>query len=273
MRAMSPAKSRHLRKWKVVALVLLLGGAVFFGVPADRKYHHELRMKALLKAGGVPTESESGLSVRFNRGIRVDRELLQSHDYFTALEFQELEIGGADFTAGDIEALFRAHPLCSVDARDVPISAAAFAALKNKSMLRTLDVRGSGLSDADLAALPLEGIESLQIDNTQVTAQGLSALTRCTKLHQLSLDGSQFTDEVANMLRSFRLGSLSLSGPEVTDEHVLRLKDLTGVDVTDKHGRRLVSGLLFINLSRTSVSRDAIESLKAARPEFSINGP
>jgi len=254
MHVVTPAKSRRARLWKVVAFLLLVAAFIVFGIPADRRYRRAMLIKELMKAGGVPTESETGLSVRFGRNIRVDRELLQSYDYFDELEFQELVIESPELTPEDVEELFRAHPLESVCAPGEAISPSEFSGLKDSTTLRRLSIQSTGLNDEALATLPLESIESLNITNTPVTPRGLAALKRCAHLSELSITGSLFTDEVVVILQSVPLRRLDLSGPETTDEHVRRLDQLTG--------------RMFVNLHRTSASAEAIDELMRAKPVF-----
>lgn len=88
-------------------------------------------------------------------------------------------------------------------------------AIKNWTNLKTLNVRGTRISDPTLAIISkLIQLESLDIANTGVTEAGLDSLVPLTKLKQLSIGRSRFSDSAMAVLRLLNtLEYLDLSGP------------------------------------------------------------
>ena len=88
-------------------------------------------------------------------------------------------------------------------------------AIKSWTNLKTLNVRGTRISDPTLAIIgKLPQLESLDIANTGVTEAGLDNLVALTKLKKLSIGRSRFSDSAMAVLRLLNtLDYLDLSGP------------------------------------------------------------
>ena len=104
--------------------------------------------------------------------------------------------------------------------------------------------------------LPLEQLYSLSVPDTKVTSAGLKELHRCKELRCLALDGRQFDDEVAAVVRALpKLVRFCARGADVTDEHLERLRQL---------------GVEELYLEQTSASREGVASLKQAMPRCKV---
>lgn len=203
----------------------------------------------------VQGEKPLGVSVLMS-GERITSQFLQRHEDFRELEIDFLMLERTALTESDIERLIRTHPLRSLDAEGAAVSSDAIAALGLKEGLSRVAVPNTALTDHDLSLLPLESLDELEIDHTQVSPQGLRMLDRCRKLSVLSLDGSQFSSEIADTLQALQVERLILRGSDVVDEHLLRLRGLTT--------------LWEVQLDNTSVSPEAIKDLRAASPDCLI---
>ncbi|MFT3685563.1 MAG: P-loop NTPase fold protein [Phycisphaerales bacterium] len=145
---------------------------------------------------------------------------------------------------------------------------------KAKSLVKTLNLAGSGLTDA--GALHLKDATSLQklmLNGTAITDKGLETIKRLTSLTTLVLDETAVTDNGVEQLKGLAsLQELSLEDTAVTDKslgHVkvlpsLQTLYLDGTAVTDKgleHIRRLLS-LTNLSFKRTAVTDNGLEHLK-----------
>jgi len=124
--------------------------------------------------------------------------------------------------------------------------------------ITVLNVMGSDITDAGLHALHPLQLRFLNVAGTNVTAAGLQTELAGSKLHCLSIDGHQFTPELAAQLAQM---------PTCT------MMTLVGPDVTETHLQQLVSlpGLKMVSLYETSLSDDFIAALRTAKPNLKIN--
>jgi len=236
------ARARWRRLLQIAVVVALLVA----GLPALRAYIAHLREREvqlaadITKAGGqvrlrppfrermtalLQGRKVEGTQVFLGRGF--DDEWIGRHDQLQDLSIQLLTIGEADVSGAGLAALLAEHPITSLLANREELTDDAVAALADNGRLRELVIGYSTLTDKQLARLPLEQLERLDIAGTRVTVGGLVELTRCRRLQELDVDGRQFgaaTVELVNSLPA--LERLRLCGSEVNDDHVKLLHGL-----------------------------------------------
>jgi hypothetical protein len=178
------------------------------------------RMTALLKGRRV-----QGTQVFLGHGF--DDEWVRRHDHLQDLNIQLLTIGEAELSGAGLAALLAEHPVTTLLANREELTDDAVAALADNGSLRELVLGYSTLTDKQLAHLPLEQLERLDIAGTRVTVDGLQELARCRKLRELDIDGRQFGPATVKLLNSLSsLERLRLCGSDVTDDHVKLLHGL-----------------------------------------------
>lgn len=201
--------------------------------------------------------SRSDTHVFFASGM--DSKWVRKHGFLADMEIESLT---ALSTVPDSETLghvIAAHPISNLGVvmrRDADVIAEALSA---KSSLQCVRFSKSLLTDSGLKRLPLEQLEVLQVDRTNVTPLGLEELERCDRLEHLELDGGQFTDTVCQIVAKMpRLEVLYLVGqPPITDETIPRL------------GR--CQNVRYLLLANRELTSDGIKALKAAMPNCVIN--
>lgn len=185
-------------------------------------------------------------------------EWLTEHDDLAALDITDLKLAETALSDADLASFVSAHPLHVVQFRDEQIADQTVAALADRRELTILEVRDCPLRDDQLARLPLEQLEELRIDGTQVTSLGLAELRRAEQLVVLTVDGRQFGDGTSEILNALP---------------ALRVLDLFGSDVTDERLQRLngVKALEFIQLTRTSATAEGVKRLQATLPKCEVS--
>lgn len=187
-------------------------------------------------------------------GHDVTGDWLNAHDGLSPLDITDLKLSETSLTGDELARFIREHPLQMLQLREQPLSDAAVDALASRRDLVILELRDCPLTDAQLARLPLEQLQELRVDGTQVTAGGLSVLRRAGRLTVATLDGRQLDEQVAGLLAGLpSLCAIELVGSDVTDAHLQRL----GAN----------GALQSIVLTRTAATDDAIKALEAALPE------
>ena len=143
------------------------------------------------------------------------------------------------------------------------------------------------LSDAILAglvAIPRMGrvLESLALDRTKISDQGLLLLASCGTLKSLSLNDCEITDAgLANLAGITSLRVVSLAGCPISDDglkslvqSVPRLTNLTldRTEISDAGLAHLTKakGLIQLRLMKTQVTEEGITALRAALPGCAI---
>jgi hypothetical protein len=120
---------------------------------------------------------------------------------------------------------------------------------------------------------PLNEVENLLLDWTEVTDAGLMNLKDGNQLHGLGLQGTQVTDAgLENLKELSQLRSLDLSGTKITDAGLAHLKALNkleylrlaGTQVTDAGVENLkgLNHLQMLDLDFTHVTDAGLEHLK-----------
>lgn len=236
------ARSRRRRLLRVAIVGVLLVAAL----PALRVYLARLRERevqlaaAISDAGGkvqlrppfreritalLKGQKVLGTQVFLGRGF--DDEWIRRHDQLQDLNIQLLTIGEADLSGAGLAALLAEHPVTTLLANREELTDDAVAALADNGSLRELVIAWTPLTDEQLAQLPLEQLERLDIAGTRVTVGGLQELARCRRLRELDIDGRQFGSATVDLLNSLpSLERLRLCGSDVTDGHVKLLHGL-----------------------------------------------
>ena len=136
-----------------------------------------------------------------------------------------------------------------------------------------LDLRGTDISDADLAGLQAEAMASARIvllASTSISDQGLSHL-RGLQVEELDLFRTPVSNEGMAHLAGLPLHRLTLSGTAIDDDGLAKLADLPLVHlrlantaVSDAGLRHLARApLTRLDLARTRVTDDGLEALLA----------
>lgn len=106
-------------------------------------------------------------------------------------------------------------------AKNRPIADETLAALAAFPELEELDLSSSGITDDQLAKLPLPNLEALDLSKTPVTDAGLEHLRALTKLQALNLSGTAVIGHGLNALKALKdLQSVNLNETPVTDTGV-----------------------------------------------------
>ena len=179
---------------------------------------------------------------------------LRAHDNLSALGITRLKLSETGITGDELARLIAAHPIHVLELREQDLNDSTVEALAASPKLNTLELRDSPLTDAQFPRLPLEQLDELLINGTEVTSAGLAPLQRAKVLTFLTLDGRQFDESAAKLVASLpSLQYLELVGTDVTDEDLLQLYGMTKLSA--------------ITLIRTSVTDEGVTALETALPE------
>lgn len=171
-------------------------------------------------------------------------------------KLKELNLYGTKVTDGGFPALGRLTGLQKLRLRETGVRGEKnLPELAKLTSLRELDLSESPVQDSIVEALvQLPQLESLNLWNTQFTDAGAEKLSGIKSLRELNLDNlwniSDVALKAAGQLPELRF--LHVGGTSVTDEGLVHLEGL-------KH-------LETIHLTRTVVSPEAVDRLKAALP-------
>ena len=128
------------------------------------------------------------------------------------------------------------------------------------SHLRDLLLVGTAIDDSDLALIAHDTLESLYLDETAISDQGLSYLQRCSRLRCLSLNDTKITDNGLRHLRELKhLECLSLTDTAIGDaaiDHLLEIRKLRS-----------------LSLSNTGITLAGAERLRRALPACAVAAP
>jgi hypothetical protein len=237
---------QQMRVNSLSAAITNAAGAVFLEAPLWRKYVASWQ-------GQVALYQETNVVLK---GESFDDEWLQDHNDLAALEIDWLKIDSCPLTAAGLNGLVSRHPIGHFSVENVKNCDAIAALLSGKQSLWCASFDGTDLSDAGFRRLPLERLAVVSVQGTRVTPSGLSELKRCRRLVQIWLDGRQFDDSVAELLR-FQCQDLYLflAGNEVTDAHLARM-----------HGMRVRR----VELTDTTVTFEGIAALKESLPDCQV---
>lgn len=196
-------------------------------------------------------------SVRL-RGPKFDDAWLERHDDLRVLRIESLMVVDSAISREAALRLLERHRLKTLTVPGMPLTDADAAWIGREETLGNLNVMQSEITDAGLAAIRPERLHTLNVAGTAVTAAALQQHTADAKVMFLSLDGQQFTPELAAQLsQATRLKVVRLYGPDVTDAHVRQLESMPR--------------LMGIDLDQTSVTEAAISALKAANPTSRVD--
>lgn len=148
--------------------------------------------------------------------------------------------------------------LVALNMGGLPIQDAQYEFLAGLTDLRILNARRTDIGDKGLAKLrELRALETLYLDDTQVTDAGLEALEGMTRLAHLSLSTS------AGSAAPARIGDAGAA--RLAGLRALQFLDLSGAAVGDE-GVKAFSGmnlLYHLALSRTNVGDEGVKTLAA----------
>lgn len=269
-----PPRQRRRLKWILLAISM---SALLVALLIARAYERQHRIErldaALMNAGGemilplpiweyawqrwwVGQSVVNWTGVSFDKST-IDGAWLRAHDNLRDVSINSLVIYDNGLTGPEVAELVSAHPLGQFMAWSVPNMDAVAAALGRVPTLNVLDVAQSDLTDEGFRQLPLEHLNSLDVDGTRVTSSGLRELRRCAKLRSLQLGGKQLDAEVVDVLSELpHLKGLTLSGNGVTDDDLRLLHEAT---------------LLYVRLWQTSVTNEGVDLLRAASPNCRVD--
>ncbi|QDU54644.1 leucine-rich repeat domain-containing protein [Aeoliella mucimassa] len=148
---------------------------------------------------------ESGTSGSSISMLGVYGKALNEKDVRTVLSFQDLR--GLRITPDELHPYFfeqvgSLHHLEYLMLSGTPATGTELSGLKQTN-LRILDLCGSPISDKGLEVIAqIETLETLLIEKTNVTDQGLVHLKWCRNLRLLQAGGSKVTQEGVQLLRS-----------------------------------------------------------------------
>jgi hypothetical protein len=189
-------------------------------------------------------------------GPTFDDQWLREHDDLAALEIDALMLNHCSMTVDGLRGVISRHPIQYFAAYNVAGCDSIAELLTTKESLWCASFSNTDLSDAGLRSLPLETLVVVPVNGTNVTSAGLSELRRCRQLNSVSLDGRQFDQTVADLLRTEdQYFVLWLVGNGVTDAHLERVHSMN-------------NGYVF--LTDTSVTAKGIAALKVARPDCRV---
>ena len=140
-----------------------------------------------------------------------------------------------------------------------PATSDRWRALTRLPYLMYLDLRGSSITDADLADLKpvLRHLRSLDLSQTHITDQGLAQLSGPTDLIELDLSETAVTGQGFQHLENLtHLTWLRMSGTPVTDDDLVHLQGLTGL-----------IGLALANTSVTDAGLIHLEAIPYVEPQ------
>lgn len=134
------------------------------------------------------------------------------------------------------------------------------AALRDMQSLRTLDLRGTSVTDSGLQRLRnLEKLNELWLDGRPVSSVGLNSLQHCSALNYLSLaECSAVDDQGLTLCRNTpRLLTLNLAGTSVTDVGLREVGRLSELDT--------------LTLDSLSVTGDGLKCLNECKKLTSLS--
>jgi len=199
------------QRWIVAAVLVLAIDALL----AARAYMRQQRAEELARAiednGGrvrCPTSIRDAVQILWETGqwrrdaatvvvlgSEFDSEWIRRHAYLADLEITDLHIVANRIETATIARLIQIHPIAALASNHRTASDELAAALAAETELKRVSFLTSDLTDAGLRRLPLEQLLLVGVDQTQVTAAGLSQLTRCHGLQSVSLNGNQLTED------------------------------------------------------------------------------
>jgi hypothetical protein len=131
--------------------------------------------------------------------------------------------------------------------------------IDHRTDIRMIQFRGPEITNANLHAVGwLKETESLEINSTRVTDNGLSAIAEWKDLRWLSLQANPLTDQSLDIIRNFgQLERLELGGTQITDNGLIKLAGLKNLEK--------------LNLSCcTMVTQTGVQRLQTALPNCEI---
>lgn len=159
----------------------------------------------------------------------------------------------------EVDAKAPGRPVVKVDLTRTKADDKALAVIvKGLPGLQTLELESTQVTDAGLAHLEgLTHLKELTLVNTEVTDAGLARLKGLTRLSRLDLSATKVTDAgLAHLKGLTDLRDLGLGLTKITDQGLVRLKGLT-------HLRKL-------DLLLTKVTDDGVRELRKALPRVEV---
>lgn len=277
MSAPSNTHDRQRRRWRIAVLLVVCTGAVALvratrhAVRAERLVSEINQTDGFVRLGMPYWEriwrrlrgQLDGPGTRIKLPTTIDRQWLESRDYLADVPINFLELHDGARTGPLLAPLVTRHPIVFMMAPGATDTDQLATALCEDSELAFLELPRSDLSDAGLRQLPLEQIDTLDISDTRVTAEGLQALQRARCLTFLTLGAGQIGPVAVNLpVETSGSYTLGLRGRDVTDETLQVLVSFLNQSPTTK--------MRAAGLYETSVTSAGIDAWKQALPMIPI---
>lgn len=143
------------------------------------------------------------------------------------------------------------HPFVAADLRRAVLNDRVIGALAAFPEIERLMLSKSGITDEQLAKLPLMNLKSLELGDTKISDEGIQSLWPLKKLEDLDLSRTAVTSRGLKTLATLgSLQSINLDETAIDDAGIAHLSKLP-----------MLSGL---RLNKTAVGDDALEHLRGA---------
>lgn len=269
--AIEQAPARRWPRWLVASLVvlaLLILGIAWYGGPRSRLiadlqarggYYSEWHadafyVRSVLAMLGQPNNS---LHEVLLAGEQFDDAWYSTTDDLAALGPNSVQLLETGLGRESIHRLLARHQWRRLIAYDSPLTDAEAELLHDDIELMSLSLRKTQVTDGGLRRIPLANVYDLDVSESPITGPALSECLAGIELMSITLDGRQFTPELARFLGTVpQLQKIGLVGAEITDEHLVRLSALPALHT--------------LALEETSVTPEALAAIRAAHPGWRI---
>jgi len=134
-------------------------------------------------------------------------------------------------------------------------------ALAKSKNLERLQIDGTGVTDAGIAALASTNIDDLSMDRVSLTDEGLKSIGQLKNLRRLLVSGTNITDSGLKYIKHLPIKKLHIEACGITDEG---MRNMPGIDIIDPTTKRRQSTLQRIYLGQCAVTIDGFKAIKGA---------
>jgi hypothetical protein len=205
---------------------------------------------------------------------------LATHDLSLVSGSLSINLMDNPITDDGLREIARYRRLNSLLLSETQITDAGLAYLRENDDLAVLFLNGTAVTDAGLAQLHgMSGLNTLQVPNTNVTSAGVLSAIEHMSLSSIAVDASVITPEIVTALDNKAVYHLALHGNAIPEALPLfanatgpKSLYLNGESVTDECVPDLtrLTGLQYLNLMDTRMTRDGYDQLRKALPNCHI---